>query len=526
MTSVARVDVCLQLPSDEANVSKTRLLSARLDSVAPPAVSVLPSRFRLLEKLGQGGMGVVHRAVDCELGREIAVKSLGAPRADDLYRLKREFRLLAEIRHPNVIRLYELFVEDCKACFTMDLVIGSSLYEFVHRGGRCDYRSLRVAAKQLGAALGAVHAAGKLHRDVKGSNVIVTPAGRVVLLDFGLAARVARANAKTKGAGVLLGTRGFISPEQSRGEALSVAADWYSFGVTLFEAVTGRRPCDDATLGCSAGRHAQDLGRISRLTPDVPKDLDDLVAGLLDPIARRRPDEAQVMGVLGDAPAAKTRRRSRPPPPLEANASEATVLARAVDRLERGSANVLRVYGRAGAEKSAIIERFLDEREALGTIVLRGRCRPRESVRFNALDEVVDSLSHALEHMPYSELISVLPPHVAALPRLFPVLGRLEATTDGMFKRSPENDEMTKRRGRRALRDLLKALAVRHRVVIWIDDAQWADEESRDLLRELLRPAEAPPLLVLLSYRCQDEACGDGHDALHDLHIETRTHCS
>jgi serine/threonine protein kinase len=521
MTSVAHVDV-RSLPSEAQNRSKTRLLTARNDGTAPPTLPLLPLRFRLLEKIGQGGMGVVHRAFDVELGREIALKSLAAPRADDLYRLKREFRLLAGIRHPNVIRLYELFVEDCKACFTMDLVIGSSLYEFTHRAGRCDYGSLRTAAKQLGAALGAVHAAGNLHRDVKGSNVIVTPAGRVVLLDFGLAARVARANAKTKGAGVLLGTRGYISPEQSRGEPLSVAADWYSFGVTLFEAVTGRRPCDEPPQIHWGGRKTDAFGRMSQFAPDVPPDLDDLVAGLLDPVARRRPDEADVMSVLGQARLAKPKARSRAPL-LEAHATEASDLARAVDRVERHRAGVLRIYGRAGVEKSAIVERFLDEREALGTVVLRGRCRPRESVQFNALDEVVDSLSHALEHMPYSELISILPSHVAALPRLFPVLGRLEAATDGIFKRSPENDEETKRRAGRALKDLLSALATRHRVVVWIDDAQWADEESGELLRELLRCADAPPVLLLLTYRCDGESCSHPHDALRDLHVEHRT---
>jgi serine/threonine protein kinase len=483
-------------------------------------VKLLPRKYRVLEKLGQGGMGVVHRAVDCELGRELALKSLGSPRPDDLYRLKREFRLLADIRHPNVIRLHDLFADDCKACFTMDLVIGTNLYDFVHRNGSCDYGALRDAAKQLASAIGAVHAARKLHRDIKMSNVMVTPAGRVVLLDFGLAAPIARANAKTKAAGVLLGTRGYTSPEQTRGEPLSFASDWYSFGITLFEAVTGRRPYDDPFKAFLAQRDVEGLGRLGHVMPDVPPDLDDLVASLLDPIARRRPDEADVMGALVGTPRVKTKPRPHPSALLEAHAVEARALAHAVDRAEGRSARVVRVYGRAGVQKSAIIERFLDEREALESIVLRGRCRRNESIRFNAVDEVIDSLSHALEHLPYSELVSVLPPHVAALPRLFPVLGRLEAATDGMFQRSPEDDVDTQRRARRALKDLLAALTDRHRVVIWIDDAQWADDESAELLRELLEPADAPPLVLLLSYRCESDACAHAHGALGALHVE------
>jgi serine/threonine protein kinase len=522
MTSVAHNDV--RPPSEEANVSKTRVPSRRFEASAPLSLSVLPPRFRVLEKLGQGGMGVVHRIVDCDLGREMAVKSLGAPRADDLYRLKREFRLLADIRHPNVIRLYELFVDDFKACFTMDLVTGSSLFDFTHRKGNCDYGSLRAVAKQLAEGLRAVHESGKLHRDVKPSNVIVTPAGRVVLLDFGLSTPLSRRNARTRGAGVLLGTRGYISPEQIRGEPLTRAADWYGFGVTLFEAATGRRPFDDLFKAVPPSHRVESPGRIISLLRDVPADLDELVAGLLDPVARKRPDEAEVMSVLSGVAAARDKVRSRPVP--EAHATEARSLARTIDRLDHGRANVVRVYGRAGAEKGAIVERFLDEREMHGTLVLRGRCRPCEEVGFNALDEVIDSLSHALEHMPHSELMSVLPANVAALPRLFPVLGRLEAATDGLFTRSPEADDETFGRARLAMKHLLAALAERQRVIIWIDDAQWADERSGELLRELLQPADAPHVLLLLSYRCQNDGCAHAHDALRDLHPEPRTRCA
>jgi serine/threonine protein kinase len=520
MTSVAYADVYPWPAPGDAHPSGTRRLAGSVDPNAPSSLSLLPKRFRLLEKLGQGGMGVVYRAVDCELGREVALKVLGAPRADDLYRLKREFRLLAEIRHPNVIRLHDLFVEDCKACFTMDLVIGTNLYDFVHRGGTCDYASLRTAAKQLASALAAVHAAGQLHRDVKPSNVMVTAAGRVVLFDFGLAAPVSRKTGRTKAAGVLLGTRGYIAPEQARGDALTVAADWYSFGVTLFEAATGRRPFDDAAKTRVDDRDVE-LGRVNHWLPDAPADLDDLVASLLDPVPRRRPDEAAVMKVLGGVPRAAAA-RSRPP--HDAHAPEAIELARAFDRLERGQANVLRLYGRA-AGRSAIVERFLEEREAQGTLVLRGRCRPRETVRYNALDEVIDSLSHALEHMPFAEVVSVLPPEATNLADLFPVLARLETATDGMLARRRDG-AATHERARDALKNFLGRLARRRSVVIWIDDAQWADRESGALLRDLLCSGDAPPVLVLLGFRCRDDACAHAHDVLHDPNVEPRARCA
>src|SRR5206468_4212399 len=138
-----------------------------------------------------------------------------------------------------------------------------------------------------------------------------TPTGRVVLLDFGLAAPVSPTTGSTKRAGVLLGTRGYISPEQARGEPLTPAADWYSFGVTLFEAATGRLPFDDSCKAFLADRRLQGRPRISELVPDAPPALDELVAALLDPLPRRRPDESQVLRAVSARPAAV---RSAPRP--------------------------------------------------------------------------------------------------------------------------------------------------------------------------------------------------------------------
>ncbi len=157
------------------------------------------------------------------------------------------------------------------------------------------------------------------------------------------------------------------------------------------------------------------------------------------------------------------------------------------------------------------------EAERVGALVLRGKPRPVETLDFNALDEVVDDLSHALEHMPHAELVSVLPANVSALPQLFPILGRLEAATDGLFCRSPEPEGDTLGRARHALKRLFCALAKRRPLVVWIDDAHWADRESSELLKELLDPALAVPLLLVLSYRHEEGATGHAFESLNDL---------
>jgi serine/threonine protein kinase len=460
-------------------------------------------------------MGTVHRAFDSVLGHEVALKAIDPARPDDLYRLKREFRLLADLEHPNLVRLHELFVGQGKAFFTMELLHGSDFCRFIQGPSRvnagirnkthvtnCDFPLLRNAARQLAFALSAVHAAGKLHRDVKPSNILVSSAGRVVLFDFGLAASVCPKGGKTKSAGVLLGTRGYVSPEQARGEALSVASDWYGFGVTLFEAATGRMPFDDGFKAFLNDRDADLHSHIGRYLRNAPDDLDELIARLLSPWPERRPTTAEILNALEDPGISGDWQRrhyaaNHLPAPLRVADSG---LERVLEKLERGHSVVLHVHrsDQVSAERAA--RACVEEAEKRGAVVLRGRCRATENIELNAVDEVIDNLSHVVEHLPYSELISVLPPHVAALPRLFPILGRLEAPSGLTFVRGLESDDEARSRARGALIELLGSLAQRRPIVVWIDDAHLGDRESGELLAEWLSSPDRLPICVVLSY--------------------------
>jgi hypothetical protein len=456
-------------------------------------------------------MGTVHRALDLQTGCEVALKCVSTPNAEDLYRLKREFRGIAGVRHPNLVRHYELFVEGSSAAFSMELVLGSTLHQFAHRAGRCNYGALMSAAKQLAAALSALHAAGKVHRDVKPSNVRVTSAGRVVLLDLGLATSLSPRTRSTQRTGVLLGTPGYVAPEQARGEALTPAADWYSFGVTLFETLTGVLPFEfNASVPAQRG---DQMIRVKSILPDVPPELDELVGALLDPLPGRRPDEYRVMRVLsGSSGAAKpptSNVASQAMPAYEELPEEALVLARAFEQTRRGRPAILRWANQPGTSDAARAARFADDLQSLGALVLRGRCRTNETVALNALDEVMDELCHAMAHLSYAELVYVLPPNVAALASLFPVLGRLATPADGAFTSRYESRAETAQRGRRALRQLLSGLAASRPLVVWIDDAHLGDRESGELLSELLVSPSAPPMLLVLGYQ-REEAASQG----------------
>jgi serine/threonine protein kinase len=258
-------------------------------------------RFHLLERVGSGGLGLVYRALDRRLGREVALKTTMHPDADELHRLGSEFRLLSMIDHVNLVRPYEFFLRDDEAFFTMELVAGTDFVSY-SRGtcepGSCDYGRLRHAAGQLASAIQGVHLEGVLHRDVKPSNVLVTREGRVVLIDFGLAETLDPGSEQCASSGLLLGTHGYVAPEQARGEALSTAADWYSFGVSVYEAATGRLPFANMFEAFVARRSFDELPSIRRLSRHAPEDLDKLIAALLDPVPRRRPTGDDVLRML------------------------------------------------------------------------------------------------------------------------------------------------------------------------------------------------------------------------------------
>lgn len=473
----------------------------------------LPPRFRVKEKLGQGGMGIVYRAYDSELGRDVAVKALTRINPDDLYHLKNEFRALTQIRHPNLVDLYELTVDDRGSFFSMELVTGTDFVGFVRSrdGGKekCDYDRLRDAAHQLALAISAVHAAGKLHRDIKPSNIRVSNSARVVLLDFGLADPLSPDAVETRATGALIGTVEYMPPEQARGDALGPAADWYGFGATLFEAIAGRLPLEQPLKWLLGGRTATGPPSLASIVPDVPSDLNELVAQLLNPDPKARPSGRDVLAAISRAGATPSysqapSSRAQSPVPFENREDELNSLTVALERTRTGSTAIAHVFGTSGIGKTELVRRFTHQAERAGALVLRGRCHPQESVTFNAIDGAVDDLSHLLDRIPREQVVALLPKNAAVMPRLFPVLGRIADIVEADYSQIDETAQETLRRATRALKELLATLADRQPVVVWLDDVQWSDRDSGILLRDLLSPPAPPNMLVVLSYRAED----------------------
>ncbi|MFI9722518.1 serine/threonine-protein kinase [Streptomyces sp. NPDC052396] len=208
---------------------------------------VLAGRYRLRDELGRGGMGVVWRAWDEILGREVAVKEVRAPagllpgEVRLLYtRLEREARAAARISHRNVVTVHDVVTEDGRPWIVMELVRGLSFADVLEADGPVTpARAARVGAEVL-AALRAAHAVGVLHRDVKPANVLIASNGRVVLTDFGIA--MVEGNAALTVTGQLVGSPEFLAPERVLGRPPGPESDLWSLGVTLYAAVEGHSP--------------------------------------------------------------------------------------------------------------------------------------------------------------------------------------------------------------------------------------------------------------------------------------------
>jgi hypothetical protein len=508
-------------------------------------------RFAIERRLGTGGMGVVYQALDRDRNVRVALKTLHRLEPETLYRLKNEFRSLQDLAHPNLVGLGELHEVAGQWFFTMELIDGVDFCAYVRpgwpdaldelvgsdnaidaaaptitpgdawseRGAAVavvepsmaaaapvfDESRLRNALAQLAAGVLALHAAGRIHRDIKPSNIRVTPQGRVVLLDFGLITEVGGGLSPSTEAHAV-GTAAYMAPEQAASRPVGPAADWYSVGVVLYQALTGRLPFVGSPLDMFVAKQERAPRPPRQLAPTVPEDLEALCLDLLraDPAGRPVGRTAALRMGVGATRSAGSASRQSGAGLFVGREAEQVVLEEAFAATRRGQAATVYVHGESGVGKSALIRFFLHKvaTQVSGAVLLTGRCYERESVPYKAVDAVVDALSRYMRRLPLTDAAMLLPRYAALLPRVFPVLGRVKAIADSPppSERARDPHEL-RARAFGALRDLLSLLAERWPLVVAIDDLQWADADSLHLLRDLMRPPDPPALLLCISSR-------------------------
>ena len=521
--------------------------------------------YEILGVLGRGGMGIVYRAFDEGRGVAVALKTMRRADAEAILRFKQEFRTLADVSHPNLVGLHELATDGSIWFFTMELIEGDDFLNFVlggqaeapastvappklepprephcdptdqsdptdrsdrphtpvcgaatPRSGTCRLSPaaldrLRIALLQLAEGVAFLHEAGKLHRDLKPSNVLVTGQGRLVILDFGLAANLEASGLHQSEVPYLLGTSDYMAPEQAAGRPVSPASDWYSLGSMLYQALTGQTPFQGSPGDVLRDKQRFEPRAPCELVPGVPDDLNALCVDLLRTDPEARPAGRDVLRRLGSLAGEPTPAILSQPPghqhaPLVSRTRELEAVEAAFADVGRGRTIAVYIHGPSGVGKTALVRRFLDDLSGRDqAIVLAGRCYEQESVPYKALDSVVDALSRYLNRLPYWEAQELVPDDIRSLVRVFPVLREAEA-----MRREPNggadvpDPRELRRRAFRALRELLIRLGNRRPLVLAIDDLQWGDIDSAALLSELLEPPGAPRLLLLGCYRSDD----------------------
>ena len=507
--------------------------------------------YQILGELGHGGMGIVFRAFDRKREEMVALKTLQRLDAAALYRLKQEFRTLAEVTHPNLVGLYELISSGHQCSIAMELIEGEHFLAYVRSGqserqgassrssredlgieeaangaddglGRPSYSEryalsppqydrLRATLRQLAQGISVLHAHGKLHRDIKPSNVMVTREGRVVILDFGLAADLDFDGLHQSTEQHVTGTIAYMAPEQAASRAQSPATDWYSVGVMLYEALTGQLPFTGSPIQVLIDKQQREPNAPAEIAHGVPDDLNQLCIDLLRQSPKSRPTGEEVVQRLGKSPSVS----DAPPSRHSVTTHKAAFVGRetqlaelnaAFQAMQSGRTSVVRLSGRSGAGKSLLAQHFLDDVQQRGeAVVLSGKCYERESVPYKALDSLIDALSRYLRRLPTHEAQALLPREVLLLSRVFPVLQRVVAVAEAPGRSAEIVDpHELRRRAFEALRELLGRLSDRKPLVLFIDDLQWGDLDGATQLAELLRPPGTPVLMLLACYRSED----------------------
>lgn len=473
----------------------------------PPTID----RFRFDALIGSGAFGDVYRAHDKLHGAPVAVKVLRRASAQQLRRLKREFRSLADVAHPNLVRLYELLADGDECCLVMELIDGVDLAAWVS-GSRTppandapvDLERARAALRQVADGLAALHASGNLHCDMKPSNVLVTREGRAVVLDFGFMRELQPVASQSIDDG--LGTIAYMSPEQSYGLPLTEASDWYSFGVMLFEVLTGRLPFTGNAFHVLHLKTQEDAPDPAALRPDAPADLVDLCRRLLARPAALRPDAAAVLRALGGAPPAA----SAPAPVAAVSAlvgrdRELAALGEAAHHALDGRPRLVAIHGQSGIGKTTLLHQHLDALSRSGAfLVLRGRCYEFESVPFKALDGVVDALVRRLQSTEPARVEAALRRGATSLTQLFPAFAALPACAARDSRAAaPADPWELRRRAAADLCALLSELGGARQVVLAIDDLHWADVDSAELIKDILRQSSERPVHLVVCYRSE-----------------------
>lgn len=538
-------------PDDSRNIEKsesqTELPVAdelkRLANTEPTdLIGQTISHYQVVEKLGAGGMGVVYKAKDTRLSRNVAIKCLPATvtlnsRAGE--RFTREARAASALNHPNIVTIYDIEEVGSLRFIVMELVEGRTLRTMLSQSVTMEL--LRELGMQVAQALAVAHSTGIVHRDIKPENVAVRDDGYVKILDFGLARLLPErtgaldeaTNASDTGSGVVLGTVRYMSPEQTQGETLGPATDLFSLGVVLYELATGHNPFE-AKSHQAVIRHIvwEEPLPPSRLNPEVSSHLEQLILEMLQKDPRLRPTALEVETRLaglgkGEHKQTSSGQESLATPCLKRNSvgrEEPMAALRAeMDTVRSGQGRLICVDGEPGIGKTTLLADFLEQiaKEAGAFSSAWGTCSERLAgvEAYLPILEMLEGLTRGDDGEIVGRTLKLLAPtwyvRIVSL-----------STEDSSAERVlTDAKAASQERMKRELIVFLEELCRTRPVILFLEDVHWADVSTVDLLAYIGTKLETMRLLIVATYRSTELLLGDHVFSRVKLDLQGRGRC-
>jgi len=478
------------------------------------------ARYRVLEKLGAGGMGEVYRAHDNDLDRDVAVKLLlpeGDSDAASVERFIREARAASALNHPHIVTIFEAGQVDGTHFIVMELVRGRTFRALI--GQPAGVNILRDLGSQVAKALAAAHAAGIVHRDIKPENIMVRDDGYVKVLDFGVARLMPRGSEDSTLHGVadtvsraVVGTLRYMSPEQASNSVVDTATDVFSLGLVLYELATGLHPFEANTAyGVLDAILSKTPAPPGRLNPQLPEEINALILRMLDKDFWNRPDASEVAAALATAPelVPSTLVRVASDRRTVGREAERAALRMAFEQAAAGRGLMVCIAGEPGIGKSTLAEDFLSEVSDSGVacLVARGRCSERLAGT-EAYLPVLDALHNLLRGQDGSGVADLLRTTAPLWHAQMAPPDSEEISAPLPPNRSGGQDRLI-----RQLMAFLDSAARTQPLVLFFDDVHWVDLSTVDLINYVASQFDHVAILIVITYR-PEELLQQGHPFL------------